>query len=149
MTRILSAVVALCLAATAGLGYLWWDLRQDFDSRQQVLDHQLQEAGEHVSQMVAEATAEMPDVDVIRSDVSQLQSDVDRHEKALQDAADLFEGQAKMDRLQDQQVEALKSCVNNSFGKLEDYSRGIAVYVGLVATGGIGVRPYLLSPRCY
>ena len=39
--------------------------------------------------------------------------------------------------------------MNNAFGRLQDYAARVAGYMGVIATGGIAVRPTAITPRCY
>jgi hypothetical protein len=155
MRKLLGVLVVLSLAANVGLGYFTWVLRDDLDNSRARLGAEVSAAETRLTAITQEVMAEVPDVDDVRRDVESLQADVDDLENTLFGPTGAgFETDA-LGSLQDDvrslkgDVAALKFCVNSAFGRLQDYAARVAAYMGLVATGGFGVRPSAVTPQCY
>lgn len=166
MKKLAGVLVVLSLAVNAGLGYMVWVLRQDLDTSKARLDAQVSAAearldGEisaaeaRLSDITQEAMAQVPDVDAVRQDVQSVEAEVDDLENALFGPLGPGIGSDAMGSVQRDvrslkgDVDSLKFCVNNAFGRLQEYAARVAGYMGVIATGGIAVRPTAITPRCY
>lgn len=149
---ILSFIVVLLMAATGLLGYLLWDLRQDFDKAEVAFDRKVAEAEKNLADITAAAIAEVPDVDAVQDDVDALEVAVFGPIGAPVGERDALgsvrRDVASMARLMDDF--ATTFCVNDAFGDLARYSAEVATYAGRVASGSlfVGSAPRIALPRC-
>lgn len=155
MKKVVGVFIVLSLAANAGLGYVVWVLRQDLDNSKARLDTEVSAAETRLTAITQEAMSQVPDVDAVRRDVESVVSDVQDLEDTLFGPSGPGYQSNALGSLQGDvrglkgDMSSLKFCVNNAFGRLQDYASRVAAYVGLIATGGIGVRPLSVTPRCY
>lgn len=164
--KVAGALVIFSLAVNAGLGYMVWVLRQDLDNSNARLDAEVSAAETRLNTEVSaaetrlaeitqEAMAQVPDVDAVRRDLRSVETDVEDLEATLFGPAGAgFQldamGSVQRDvRAVKGDVDALKFCVNNAFGRLQEYAAWVAGYMGVIATGGIAARPTAITPRCY
>ena len=142
MLKLLTGLVLLSIAACAGLGYLVYDQRQDFEQAEERFDAQVEQAERELDEALAAALQEIPDV-------AQLESDVDRHEDALKAAQGVLRAQKGVDDAQDGQVRLLKTCINDAFDRLQRYSAELTASALRVASGGFASPPRIITPRCF
>jgi hypothetical protein len=164
--KLAGILVVLSLAGNAGLGYMVWVLRQDLDTSkarldaevsaaEARLDTEISAAESRLTDITQEAMAQVPDVEAVRQDVQSVKGDVDDLENALFGPMGAgFQSDAIGSVQRDVRglkgdAESLKFCVNNAFGRLQDYAARVAGYMGVIATGGIAARPTAITPRCY
>lgn len=150
---ILSFIVVLLMAATGVLGYLLWDLRQDFETAEVAFDRKVAEAEENLADITAAAIAEVPDVDEVQGDVDSLETALFGpggppmgQNNAIGDIrGDLAATANLMDDF------ATTFCVNDAFGRLARYSAEVAAHTGRIASGAflVGPPPRLSIPRCF
>jgi hypothetical protein len=164
--KVTGILVVLSLAVNAGLGYMVWVLRQDLDNsnarlNEEVsaakarLDADVSAAETRLADITQEAMTQVPDVDALRRDVQSVEANVDDLEATLFGPAgaglqsDAVGSLQRDIRGHKSDTESLKFCVNNAFGRLQDYAARVAGYMGVIASGGIAVRPTAITPRCY
>lgn len=145
----LTGLVVLLLLASGALGYLVYDQRQDFEAAEERFDAQVEEAEAELETALAATLREVPDVAQLETDVTDLEADVRRHEDALKSVPGIFRSQKGVDDAQDDQLDLLKTCVNDAFERLQRYSVEVAAAVGRIATGGYASPPRIVTPRCY
>jgi hypothetical protein len=153
--KVTGILVVLSLAVNAGLGYMVWVLRQDLDNSNARLNAEVSAAKTRLADITREAMAQVPDVDAVRRDVQSVEANVDDLEVAFFGPAGTGLQSDAVGSLQrdirglKSDTESLKFCVNNAFGRLQDYAARVAGYMGVIASGGIAVRPTAMTPRCY
>lgn len=142
MKVLAGGLIALSLIANGVLGYMFVDERDSLRAADQTLTRASVKNAGAVADL-EKATSEL------ESAASSIQSDVQTLQTALRAVEGLVGDQAAIDKIQDQIVGAMKSCVNDAFEELKNYAERIAAYVGILATGGFAVQPRFFTPQCF